>query len=351
MNAWNQLTDVYFDTMTLRNELERIPQECNCADADAHLSGICCCSSAKEQESAPVKQSCMGCHATMQQLRHSISRFKSDLTHERMNQGWNSLYDYERRWQFLIENAVSSIDNSLNLIERDLNEFRATCAHKALQRLKKRGEDLDKYINNLNAGMVEYERHDNKTNNNKPFAQRESNGDLSGESQSVKQKIAEREPPTPITPEYVKSLIEKHRVCYEVWREYAMVGEKRIQIGYDLQLCGVNKHDGDNHGGQPPVPGCAHCRRTFNDLRLIAEWIVPKDERKTIFKIQPFDRSLHVAPRQRRSRNEVVLTIELLHRHDINSPADDCEDKCLKEMKTKLAELEVLEGRWRGEFT
>jgi hypothetical protein len=56
---------------------------------------------------------------------------------------------------------------------------------------------------------------------------------------------------------------------------------------------------------------------------------------------------MHIAPHKRKSRNEVVVTIHIMHRHDFNRPVDDCEDRCLKEMRGSLAQLGVKEGIWR----
>jgi hypothetical protein len=42
---------------------------------------------------------------------------------------------------------------------------------------------------------------------------------------------------------------------------------------------------------------------------------------------------------------EVVLTIQIKHRHDYFAPVDDCEQRCLHEMKSELAKLGVAGGR------
>jgi hypothetical protein len=37
----------------------------------------------------------------------------------------------------------------------------------------------------------------------------------------------------------------------------------------------------------------------------------------------------------------------ILHRHGFDEPVDECEERCLKEMRSKLAELGVRAGEWR----
>lgn len=135
------------------------------------------------------------------------------------------------------------------------------------------------------------------------------------------------------TVERLKSLVEKHSVCCEVRPEEQLVGGKIVKIGFDLELYGT--HD---HGETRLTPRCEHCVQTFADLREIAEWIMPRDERPSRYEIEPFDGALRLSPK-RKLRGEVVLTMKIVHRHRFFQPIDDCEQRCLAEMKKKLAEL------------
>jgi len=146
--------------------------------------------------------------------------------------------------------------------------------------------------------------------------------------------------------EEIKSLIRKHRVCYESWYEYAMAQGVRTHVGYALRLSGVNKHENGDHS----VPGCSYCRHTYADLCCIARWILPPNDRASRYQIEPFDAAFHIAPNGRGRRQEVVVTIQVLHRDDPNLSADECEMRCLKEMSEKLRKLGVMEGRVNLEF-
>jgi hypothetical protein len=139
--------------------------------------------------------------------------------------------------------------------------------------------------------------------------------------------------------ERLRELVDRHRVCYEVWPEYLVLNE-RTKVGFLLELNGVH-----GEGVDHIVPGCKHCHDTFDDLRQIAEWITPKADRASYYDIQPFDNALREAPR-RRFRQEVVLGIKILHRQGFDQPVDECEEMCLKEMRQKLAELGIHEGEW-----
>jgi len=146
--------------------------------------------------------------------------------------------------------------------------------------------------------------------------------------------------------ERLREIACRHQVCYEVWPERSVLEGRRIQIGFELQLCGVNSRIAEDGGSSHPVPGCSHCLRTYHELRQVAEWILPNEERPSRYEIQSFDHALHVAPRKRKSRNEVVLPIHIMHRHDFNRAVDDCEDRCVKEMRQRLHELGIVEGLW-----
>lgn len=153
----------------------------------------------------------------------------------------------------------------------------------------------------------------------------------------------------PLTEELVKDLIEKHRVCYEWRNEYEMVNGVRIATGYSLRLYGENANHRAGDAETVPVPGCPVCRKTYNDICRIARWILPKDERESKYEIEGFDFAFHCAP-NRSWRQEIVVTILILHRIDITQPKDECESRCLAEMTANLKKLGVLEGRVNREF-
>ena len=86
------------------------------------------------------------------------------------------------------------------------------------------------------------------------------------------------------------------------------------------------------------VPG----RVTYADLKRIAEWILPKEHRPSMYEIPPFVASLSSTGS---GPLEVVVPIRIEHRQRFFDPVDDCEDRCLKEMQGRLAELRVPNGR------
>ena len=143
------------------------------------------------------------------------------------------------------------------------------------------------------------------------------------------------------TIERLQELIERHQVCYEVWPEYLMVKGQKVKVGFALELYGTHEH-----GESRMLPGCERCIGTFKDLRQIADYIMPKEERASRYEIEPYDGALREAA-TRKFRAEVELRMNILHRHGFDQPVDDCEERCLKEMREKLAGLGVPHGKWR----
>ena len=148
--------------------------------------------------------------------------------------------------------------------------------------------------------------------------------------------------------EHLRTIARKHEVCYEIWPERSVAEGRKIQIGFELQLCGTNDHLAAKAAHQP-VPGCEYCLCTYEDLKQVAEWILPRDERPSRYEIGAFDRALHVAPHSRHSRSEVVVTIHIMHRSDFNREVDECENRCLREMRHRLNQLGICEGKWRSD--
>jgi hypothetical protein len=136
-------------------------------------------------------------------------------------------------------------------------------------------------------------------------------------------------------------LVKQHKVCWEVWPEYHIDREgKKIQIGFELDLLGT--HYRPEH---IPEPGCEECLEVYNDLKHIAQWILPKEKRDSRYEVGVFDASIHYAS-QREFRRDIIVPIKILHREGYHRPLDDCEIRCLNEMKEKLKELGAHERDW-----
>jgi len=134
--------------------------------------------------------------------------------------------------------------------------------------------------------------------------------------------------------------VKRFRVCWEVWPEYLVVCGERRHVGFELVLCGTHEP-----GTTTIMPGCLHCHRVFEALQEIAIWIQPQEIRPSKYRIGPYDSALHYAA-VRNHRPDVALSVKILHRERIEDPLDECQVRCLEEMKSKLRALGAPEGRW-----
>lgn len=158
---------------------------------------------------------------------------------------------------------------------------------------------------------------------------------------SKKPVISPEPPENADTVDTLKSFVNKHQVCWEVLPTQIPVAEARpLQVGFELRLYGT--HAIEDH----PLPGCEKCKTIYNGLRKIATRIIPKENRPSRYEIGIFDSAIRY-DRVRSNRPDVTFTIKILHRSDFDQPVDECEIRCLTDMKNALTELGAKEGRWR----
>ena len=146
--------------------------------------------------------------------------------------------------------------------------------------------------------------------------------------------------------EVLQNVVLRHQVCYEVWPEWSGCGGRVRRIGYSVSICGVNEEVECVTGHH--VPGCPHCGLTYDALRKIADWITLTEQPDCRFQIQPFDRAWHIAPKQRWSRNEIIVTVKILHSQNVDGPVNESQERSLNNLRTELKRLGVHEGVWQA---
>lgn len=139
----------------------------------------------------------------------------------------------------------------------------------------------------------------------------------------------------------LRQLVQSHKLLWEVWPEYLLSNGRPLQVGFRLGLLGT--HD---HPAHPPAPGCDECEKVYRDLARIAGWILPREQRESVYRILPFEAAISYPPHGG-SRQDVILTIKVVHRSGFDLPVDACEVACLAEMRSSLRELGAQEGSWR----
>jgi hypothetical protein len=138
----------------------------------------------------------------------------------------------------------------------------------------------------------------------------------------------------------LRDLVQRFRVCWSVWPEECFVNGTKRKIGFALELCGTHEP-----GTLHVSPGCEHCRPVQAALKEIANWILPREERPSMYDIDINSQALEYSPAHG-NRADISLTIRITHRGIIERPVDECEVRCLQEMEQSLKDLGACKGRW-----
>ena len=130
----------------------------------------------------------------------------------------------------------------------------------------------------------------------------------------------------------IATLVEKHRVRWALYPERRVNHEtgEIEQIGFEIDLMGT--HDAPP---KPPLPGCDECVVVFRALSRIASWCVPAEHRDSVYDIGSFDARLRQHP-PTFERQDVQVTLKILHREGYERPVDDCERRCLSDIEARL---------------
>lgn len=138
----------------------------------------------------------------------------------------------------------------------------------------------------------------------------------------------------------VRDLIQRYKICWEVWPEWIVDHSHFEKRGFELELLGTHA-EGTDHVS----PGCDSCVEVYRALREVAKFIIPQDQSlPTCFEIEPFEPALRYAS-IRKNRPDVMLEMKIMHRHGLG-PIDECEERCLQRMQNQLDELGAYRGRW-----
>ena len=133
-------------------------------------------------------------------------------------------------------------------------------------------------------------------------------------------------------------LVRRYQVCWEVWPEYTVIGQKCRQVGFELELLGSDKSIREFE------PNCRNAMEIHAALEAIARWTLEKHE-AVRFEIRHDYQSLCYSP-ARANRPDVSLSIKILHRANFESLVDDCERSSLEKAKARLRQLGACEHQW-----
>lgn len=141
---------------------------------------------------------------------------------------------------------------------------------------------------------------------------------------------------------YLRNLVRRHRVCWEVWPLFYLgdTGNK-VQIGFDVEIFGTHANE-----QQTLEPGTQESTEILQDLKKVAESIIPQDQQFCRSEVQVFDNLIQFSP-LRKFRDDYTVGIKITHRSGYDRPVDACEIECLKEIQQNLDKLGAQKGHWR----
>jgi hypothetical protein len=138
----------------------------------------------------------------------------------------------------------------------------------------------------------------------------------------------------------IRDLIQRYKICWEVWPEWIPTKGHLEKTGFELELLGTHPEGTDNAS-----PGCDACVEVYHALRRVADFILPDNkDLPTRYEIEPFEPALRYAS-IRKNRPDVLLEMKIIHRNGFG-PIDECEERCLQLMQTRLDALGAYRGRW-----
>lgn len=152
MSLFDKLQDVYFDAMHLQEAIEAIPPQCDCWNAEAHLAADCCCV-AKPGSVAGTMALRQGCLVHLRQLNKSLGTLRADWEYQSWGDRREEPEDVDPKLQSRVSQVLSLcrlLEMTLETLEERIEQFKATCLHTDLQRIKESAAELKRLVTEIN---------------------------------------------------------------------------------------------------------------------------------------------------------------------------------------------------------
>lgn len=142
--------------------------------------------------------------------------------------------------------------------------------------------------------------------------------------------------PTPVDAEALREIVSSRHVHFDVEPELALSGRERLRVGFRVRLWAVHSRQAG------ALPGCEVCTPLLEDLRRVADAVVPPSPEAMLVEFEAFRPALYassVVP----GADEVALAISLRNRDGLDRPLDSCGEACLREIRKRLLALGISE--------
>lgn len=142
-SLFDRLRNVFFSAEFLAADLDRVPPDCKCEDAIAHLDGRCCCTISPSDSAKTA--STKGCAEQLERLQVDVKWAHEALKRGKTNLGPGEESEELSREFTQIANSIEGLSLILERLKSHVGEFQETCSNKALQRVKQTSTDLRAY--------------------------------------------------------------------------------------------------------------------------------------------------------------------------------------------------------------
>jgi hypothetical protein len=142
-------------------------------------------------------------------------------------------------------------------------------------------------------------------------------------------------------PHALEDGIRRHRIYYEVQRETAQYGERRIVVAVQVWLWGTLAR---NEGVLPQTPGC---RAAVSALTAVAAEAIALTDTTPRPDIEPFQWALY-SSKHVPDADELRLEINLRAPPGVEGPEQARRERSLEELRRALERLGVAQGLYRA---
>ncbi len=141
--------------------------------------------------------------------------------------------------------------------------------------------------------------------------------------------------------EELQELVQRYRVCFELWPlRYARDGQL-VQIGFEVDLFGTPPGDRGSL-----LPGQDRGFDLFEALGHIAHWAASEAPPSVEYEFRVFSDAIHYSER-RRNRPDIMLAIEIVHRTNYTGDLDAAQVECVHGLIASLKSVGVQENSWK----
>ncbi|HEX5883407.1 MAG TPA: hypothetical protein VFY67_02570 [Pyrinomonadaceae bacterium] len=140
----------------LATAVERLPDECECGDADAHLSGRCACCGGHTHGHHPTDS--QDCVEIIRRLRTDLTVLGQDLSVAGPALGASALETQRlelRRGIFLAAADLEAILESFKRLTESVAGFRRECTITRMRTVKRRCVELRDHCDRVNAELLD----------------------------------------------------------------------------------------------------------------------------------------------------------------------------------------------------